>query len=407
MYLKAVVLAGGEPSRLSMLVPRGRSKHTLRVLGKPVIYYPLNAIVRNYSGEIILVYSYSDVVRDAKAYLEAGILRPIKQSIPGIEGAILSASNELGDTDYFLLVFGDLIFDPDAIYNLLDTFYRVNPDAAVLTIPLEERFASTYGIATVDLNGFVKKVVEKPPSIELVEKPVYTLGGAYILPTTILDYLEKNNSLPDAISKLATTGKVACVYWSGLWVDIGYPVDLLEASRLLLSRLGGVKMSSKAVVEDNVVLKPPVYIDEGAYIDHYTVIKGPVYIGRESFIGAHSFIRHYSSLEDHVRIGAYTEIKNSILQPYTLVDSHCFIGDSIIGENTSIGDHVVTLNILPENQKPPRLRQHLVQSIKGRQPLKLGSIIGYNTIVGAGTILYPGTTIKPNTRINPGSKITT
>ncbi len=403
MGLKPVILAGGVSEKLSMLVPSGRSKHCLRILGKPVIYYPLNAVERVIEQDIIVVYTFKDVLKDALKYSRRRVIG-VEQRGSGIEGAILSAERELSDTDYFLLVFGDLIFDPNALSSLLGVFYKLEPTATVLTIPLNERFISTYGVAVVDIDGSVKKVVEKPSSIEEVEKPAYTLGGIYILPTWILDYLKIGETLPEVINRLAKEHRVVSVHWSGLWIDIGYPADLLEASRQLLDRMKGTHIGDDVEIAETAIVKPPAYIENGVIIDHYSVVKGPVYIGRDSFIGAHSFIRHYTSLESNNRIGAYTEVKNSILQPYVFIDSHCFIGDSIVGENTIVGPHTVTLNVLPRGEAPPRLREHIISIPTIKKPvLKLGAIIGYNVRIGSDTILYPQSIVPPETDIEPGT----
>lgn len=397
--MKTVVLAGGKPKNISVLVPEKRSKHCLRILGKPVIAYPIEAVSKALKGsEILLVHTWDDVVEEARRYYH-GYIKPVKQDpeVDTIEEALLTVEPDLRDIDYFLLVYGDIILDEKALSSLLEVYYRQEPEAAVLTIPLEERFASTYGVAVVDVAGNVERVIEKPLSRDVAELPAYTLGGAYILPTTILDLIKKEKSLPRALNMIAKTGKMVAVHWSGLWIDIGYPADLLEAATLLLNRLKDVKISSKAVVESNTVIKPPVVIDDKAYIDHGAVIKGPVYIGRESFIGAHSFVRHYASIEEKVRVGAYTEVKHSIIQPYTVIDSHSFIGDSIVGENTCIGSHVITQNVLPSQETPPRLREQLVYTLKPGSKYKLGAIIGYNTRISPGKILSPGQTINPCT----------
>ncbi len=402
--VKPVILAGGPPKALSSLVPPQRSKHTLRILGKPVLYYPLNAVQSVLRSDTVIVYRYEDVEREALKYT----LRPlqaVRQRGEGIEDAILTASEKLNDTDYILLAYGDIVIDKIAIHRLVETHLALEPAATLLVLPPDTRYLYTYGAVETDLDGRAKRVVEKPESMDILEQPFYMLGGFYILPTAIIDYIEKGNSLVDAINKLAETGRVATVHWNGLWIDIGYPADLLEAARQLLDRERGVVIEGKAEIEDTAVIKPPAVIGRHTYIDHHAVIKGPVYIGENAFIGSHSFVRHYSDIEDHVRVGAYTEIKNTVIQPHTLTDSHVYLGDSVIGENTVIGSHVVTLNVLPSQEKPPRLREHLVRPPSSKAKLKLGAIIGHSCRIGAGTILYPNTEIPAGVEIEPGSII--
>ncbi len=396
--VRPVILAGGPAKELSILVPPKRSKHTLRVLGKPILYYPLSAVQHVLRSDTIIVYRYEDVEREALRYT-ARPLHPVRQEEEGLEKAIIAAGERLNDVDYFLLAYGDIVIDRQAVTRLVETHLSLEPDATLLALPLDPHYAYTYGAVTTDLNGVAKRVIEKPRSVEELEKPSYTLGGFYILPTRIIDYLEKGDSFIAALNRLIEEGRVVTVHWNGLWVDIGYPADLLEATRQLLDRVHGVVIGRHAEIEDTAVIKPPAVIEDHVYIDHYAVIKGPVYIGEASFIGSHSFIRHYSDIENHVRIGAYTEVKNTVIQPHTLTDSHTYLGDSVVGENTIIGSHVVTLNVLPGEEKPPRLREHLVRPPSSKARLKLGAIIGYNTRIGAGTILYPNTRVEPGTEL--------
>ncbi len=400
--MKTLILAGGRAKKeLNVLIPPGSNKVLLHVLGKPVIAYPLEAVSKIIRGEVILVYRVGEerVYREASKYSE-NIIRGVAQiSGESIRDAILAASRYLEDTDYFTLVFGDIIFDPEALGQVLSTHLSTEPDATILVAPLDPEHATTYGVVEVDENGNARRIVEKPLKLP-GEAPYYISAGIYILPLRILDYLEKNQSLPQALNKLAEEGVVKTVYWSGLWIDIGYPWDLLEATHELLDRVKYSSISSKAEIESTVTITGPVIIEDNVYIDHYALIKGPAYIGKNSFIGAYSFIRNHTCLNEKTRVGAHAEVKHSLVQPYTLLDSKVVLADSIIGENTIIGAGTITLNILPEQEKYPRLRTHLVTppSIK-RQKRKLGAVIGYNVKINPGAILKPGTIIEPNTVI--------
>ncbi len=399
--MKTVILAAGKPKpEISVLVPPGSNKVLLHILGRPVLYYPLKAVEQALKSEIVLVYRDGEekVYREASKYTNS-MIKPVPQiSGDTVADAIIAAEESLNDTDHFLLVFGDIVFDHTAISQLLSTHLSEEPDATILATPLIPEHASTYGLIKVDDEGYVKKVIEEPRSIS--EEPYYISGGLYVLPTTILDLIKKYKSFTKALNHLAINGKVKTVYWTGLWIDIGYPWDLLEAVHQLLYRIKDSFISNRAEIETSAIIKGPVIIEEKTYIDHNAVIKGPAYIGKESFIGAHSFIRNYSNIEMKNRIGSYAEIKNSITQPYTLLDSKVILADSIVGENTIIGAMSITLNILPKDEKPPRLRTHLVNpaSIKV-QKRKLGAVIGYNVKINPGTILKPGSIIKPNTVI--------
>ncbi|ADI31166.1 sugar phosphate nucleotidyltransferase [Staphylothermus hellenicus] len=405
MTLKNLVLAAGKAKpELSVLIPPGKNKVLLRILGKPVLYYPLTSVQRVNREETILVYreGEEEVVETSNS-ISLGTLTPVKQ-VEGtsVREAILVAENKLRDTDYFFLVYGDIIVDPEAFNLLLSTHYTEEPDATILIVPYDPEYAETYGLAIINEEGYVEKIISGEQARQANQ--TYIVGGIYILPTTILDYLEENNSLPEAINKLAVNGRVKTVLWNKHWIDIGYPTDILEATYQLLSELKYSKISGKAEIESTAIIKGPVIIEDNTYIDHYTVIKGPAYIGEKVFIGAHSFIREYNNIEYKVRIGSYNEIKKTNIQPYTLLDSKVTIVDSVIGENCTIETNTTILNVLPEKEKPPRLRTHIVYP-PTKIIRKMGAVIGYNTRIGASTTISPGKIIKQESIIKPKSTI--
>ena len=398
--MKNIILAAGRAKReLSVLIPPGKNKVLLRILGKPVIYYPLHSLQEASGKETIIVYRKGEeqVIKEAGNYSKYSIIPITQEEGNTIREAILAASKELDKENYFFLVFGDIVVEPEPLIRLYNTHLTEEPDATILLIPYDPEYAETYGTATIDEEGYLTKTLTS----KSIEKPKYIIGGAYILPNHILDLLEKNLNLPEAINQLIQEGaRIKTILWTGTWIDIGYPTDLLEADYTLLSTIKSTIISDKAEIEPTSTIIGPVIIDENTYIDHHVLIKGPVYIGKNSFIGAHSFIRQYSDINNNVRIGAYNEVKKSNIQPYTLLDSYVYIADSIIGENSIIGAYTITLNVLEAKMKTPRVRKHLVNPPK-KEIEKLGAIIGYNTKIGTKTIIYPGKTIKPETIIEP------
>jgi glucose-1-phosphate thymidylyltransferase len=387
-----LVLAAGKPSiELGVLVPPRSNKVVLRVLGKPIIYYPVRGVYEANKSTIHIVYRAGEdiVPREVSATVDYP-LEFIEQEAGGsVRDAILSAKSRLDSVDYFLLSFGDLIVDPEAYLKLVDTHLEENPDATILVTTIEPHNVENYGLVSVDENWLVRRV---HASGRRTAEAMYTMAGVYVLPTRILDHLEKGLNLPDAIEALARNGRVKAVLWAGTWVDVGYPADLLEAVYQLLSRVRDVKISGKAVVEKTAVVEGPVVVEDGAYIDHYAVVKGPAYVGRDSFIGAHSFVRDYVDLGERSRVGAFSEMKYSSIQPYCLMDSKATILNSVLGGESVIGIGVTTLNVLPSEEAPPRLREHVVR--RGVFERKMGAVIAYGARVPPYTVLTPGGVYK-------------
>ncbi|MGC9121820.1 MAG: sugar phosphate nucleotidyltransferase [Thermogladius sp.] len=392
MALLNLVLAAGRPSKeLGVLVPLRSNKVLLRVLGRPVLYYPVSGVYQANRSTVLIVYrSEEDAVpREASSVLEPPVEFVEQEAGETVRDALLAARKAIDATDYFLLSFGDIVLDAEAYAKVVNTHLEESPDATILVAPVEPHNVENYGFVSVDENWLVRRVYSTGPR---PPEAVYTIAGVYVLPSRVLDYLEKGLNLPEALQKIAESGRVKAVLWTGTWVDVGYPADLLEAVYQLLSRLRGVAISGKAVVERTAVIEGPVVVEDGAYIDHYAVVKGPAYIGKKSFVGAHSFVRDYVDLEESSRVGSYSEVKFSSVQPYSLMDSKVTVLNSVLGSESIVGIGVTTLNVLPSEEAPPRLREHVVR--RGVFEKKMGAVIGYGARVPPYTVLKPGSVFK-------------
>lgn len=394
--LKAVVLAGGKGERLRPLtdcVP----KSMVRIVGKPVIDYVLEGLRKLPLDEVIIVLSHKKLAK----YVEekwSNILpvTTIYQKGEGVEGAVLTAKELLG-RQMFMLAYGDIVISPKAYIRTLETHINSGAEASILLSPKLD--VESYGIAYVSENKILN-VKEKP----LPEKAESTLAiaGVFVLPPMFLDYVEEYG-FTDALNILAEKITMAPCFWEDWWVDIGYPWDILKANEYVLKDLKYSQISSNAVISSKAVIEGPAIIDDDAEICHYAVIKGPVYIGKGSFIGDHCLIRRFASIEENTIVGAFSEVKYSSIQPNVTISSHSYVGDSVIGENSVIGPHTVTLNILPSGVKVSRL--HPIR-IRGKMVTKLGAIIGCNVYIGANNVLYAGSVVESNTRTSPHTIIT-
>lgn len=397
MDLNILVLAGGPASKdLSILLPAGYNKVLLRIAGKPILCHVLQAIRKTSRARVNLLYRKGEdsVYREASRCVEEGLAPVVQETGYTVGEAILSASHSLEGSDKFMLVFGDLVFDPRDLSQVISTSLTEEHEATVLAVPSDPRKAGSHGLVVIDEQGFVKKVYSAPPSTRV--ENVYIAGGVYVLPTRILDMLEKGMDLPQALDALASSSNVRAVHARGDWVDVGSARDFLKATYIVLSRMHGVFIHEKATVEKTAVIKePPVYVDEDAYVDHYAVIKGPVYVGKKSFVGTHSFVRDCSNVEDNVRIGAFSELRFSNVQPYVYIHSRVLLMDSVVGENTVIESNVTALNIPIEEEDLPRTRSVMIKK-PGVKVEKMGVVIGHGSKIGAGVLLKPGEVIKEN-----------
>src|SRR5947207_4409256 len=158
--MKAVVLAGGEGSRLKPLTYK-RPKPLMPVAGRPCIDYVLRSLAGSGFHEIIVTTAYmSDAliksIGDGLDY-NASILYSFEENPAGTAGAVRRVGNFFDDT--FVVSMGDILCDVD--FKALYDFHKRK--GAAVTIALTEVSDPTqYGVVGLDGNGRIAKFKEKP-----------------------------------------------------------------------------------------------------------------------------------------------------------------------------------------------------------------------------------------------------
>ena len=149
-------------------------------------------------------------------------------------------------------------------------------------------------------------------------------------------------------------------------------------------------------------IKGKVFLGKNSTIKSGTYIEGPIWIGENCVIGPNAYLRKGTILCGNNKIGAASEIKNSILFENTNAPHHNYVGDSIIGKNCNLGSGTKIANL--------RLDKKDVQIIhKGKRidsgRRKLGVIMGDNIATGINASINSGTLIGSNSKIGPNAII--
>ncbi|RLE72418.1 MAG: hypothetical protein DRJ37_02900 [Thermoprotei archaeon] len=381
--MKGLVLAGGKGLNMRPL-SQDYPKVLLKVAGKPVIDYVLEGLISAGVDDLVVVVSdervEEHIVRKWGMYASV-----VYQEGEGLEAAILSALEYFKNFKHFVLAYGDIIAPRDFYKLILDTYINAGENPILSTVPVID--VESYGIAIIE--GNVIADVSHEPS-KLLKKSSYALAGAYVLPTKLFDYLESNYSLPDALSLLVKEEKTFMAHWTGYWIDIGYPWDIIAANCYVLGNLKRSLISSRAKIASTAIIEGPVIIEENAVIDHNAVIKGPAYIGKGAFIGMNTFIRKYTSIEEGAVVGAFSEIKRSSFQAESSAGSYSLIVDSVLGFRAVMEPRVTVLSALAEDKRI--LRELPLQGII-KKKRKLGVFMGPESRIKAGSIIQPFTLI--------------
>ena len=125
--------------------------------------------------------------------------------------------------------------------------------------------------------------------------------------------------------------------WVDLDVEIAPDVTLLPGSQLL----------GKTIVETGAIIGPRTTLIDSSVGQDARVIESFVRgaaIGYQVQVGPFSFLREGTELSTGSRIGAYVEIKNSLVGEGSKVPHLSYVGDATIGRETNIGAATIFVN---------------------------------------------------------------
>ncbi len=369
--MKAVVMAGGEGSRLRPLTVE-RPKPMVPMVNKPVIAHILDLLKKHDIIEVVITVQYmADVI---EGYFGDGQgtgmnIHYSTEEVPlGTAGSVKKAQEYLDDT--FLVISGDALTD----FNLgqIIDFHRTKGAVATITLyrvpnPLE------YGVIIIDGEGHIQQFLEKPSWGEVISDTVNT--GIYILEPEALDYFEAgvpfdfSKDLFPIIMKRGDPfyGYVA----SGYWCDVGNIEEYVRANNDLLAGKvqlddlgqhigGGIWCEEEVEIAPDAHLYGPIFLGYGVKIKGGVVIHGP------------------------------TTIRN-----YTVVDNRAHIDRSIVWRNSYIGEGVEIRGAIIGRQC----------SLKSKAVIFEGAVIGDESLIGEGAVIHPNVKIWPEKEIEAGATV--
>lgn len=334
--MKGLVLAGGTGTRLRPITFTA-NKHLIPIANKPMLYYVIQNLKAVGVTDIGVILGNNDP-ESVKKYLGDGsnfgvnITYIIQGEPKGIAHAVYCAKSFTAN-EPFIVHLGDNLLK-NGIQGLLNDFEKTEACSVVAVCPVKnpERF----GVAEVDNEGRVVKLVEKPknPTSNLA------LVGVYIFKPMVYEVISKlkpswRNELEitEAVDNILQSGKDIKIHTiKGWWKDTGKPEDILEANRLVLEELLG---ENSGLIQGNATVSGRVSIGKNTTVKSGSVIKGPVVIGENCIIGPNTYIGPYTSIGDGTEI-ENGDIEDSIIIGNTKIRIKGKIVDSIIGENCEI-----------------------------------------------------------------------
>ena len=394
---RAVILAGGEGSRLGVLTDK-RAKPAVPFAGKyRVIDFTLSNCANSGITDVMMLTQYrphslnehigAGRPWDLDRSFSGGIQiyqpyrgRSVTDWYKGTADAIFQNLSFVrrGNPDLVLVLSGDHIYKMDYA-GLIDFHEKRQADVTIATLNVTREEAARMGILATDAEYRVTQFIEKPkdPPGTLASMGIYVFSQP-ILSQMLIEDSKKRDSThdfgKDIIPRMVTGGSRVFAYpFTGYWVDVGTIEAYWRTHMDLLKSPQPIDLNDRSwIIHTRSEERPPVMIHEGAIV-------------RDSLI------------TDGCVIMAGARIEKSILSPGVVVSSKAVVRQSIILTGTTIEPGArVERAIVDKNVNIGRGARI------GRMPKadeKLGiTTIGKNANIPDKTVIAPGAVVDADSK---------
>lgn len=327
--MKGVILSGGKGTRLAPLT-LNYPKQMVPVLGKPILFHCIEYLRAAGIDDIGIILSpqTGPLIEEKIAQEDfSGLkLTYIYQEEPlGLGHAVYQAKDFIGDTDDFIVLLGDNLFNQD-LSELIDKYKTTNADSLILLKEVERPY--NFGVAKFNEDGKVEALVEKPKT----KVSNFAIVGSYIFNKKIFDYIEKTKpsargevELTDAIAhEVDADLNVQTSILENYWFDTGTREGLLDANKKILLSSDFIQKGELEVRNSHLVGK--VQLGHGSTVINSNLM-GPIFVGKNC------------------------RIENSVIGPFTCISDNCSIIDgelqeTILMESSEVRESTVVSSVL-------------------------------------------------------------
>ncbi len=395
MRARAVILAGGEGSRLGVLTEK-RAKPAVPFAGKyRIIDFTLSNCVNSGISDVMILTQYrphslNEHIASGRPWdLDRGFTGGVQIYQPyrgrsdtdwykGTADAIAQNISfvERGSPDLVLVLSGDHIYKMN--YGWLLAFHlEKQADCTIATLNVSREEATRMGILAADENQRVSRFVEKPadPPGTLASMGIYVFGRTMLSQVLAEDSKRRDSAHDfgkDIIPRMIAAGQRVFAYpFQGYWVDVGTTEAYWQTQMDLLKTPPPVDLNDRAwIVHTRSEERPPVSIHNGAVI-------------RDSMI------------TDGCIISAGARVERSILSPGVFVGPDAWIRESVVLTDTWIDAGAKIERAIVDKAVRIGRRARVGKAARGEKPAdRIGiTTIGKNAEIPDGATVRRGTVI--------------
>jgi glucose-1-phosphate thymidylyltransferase len=228
--MKGIILAGGKATRLRPLT-KITSKQLLPIYNKPMIFYPLETLVKAGIKDILIIIApdyaghFLNLLGSGKEF-GARFSYEVQDEPRGLADAFKIGENFIGN-DNVTMILGDNIFDHDFTESI--SSFEGGGKVFAKKVHDPERF----GVVEFDSDNKVVSIEEKPA----VPKSEYAVVGIYIYDNNVIRYAKELQpsergeiEITDINNRYLQEGNLRVDTIEGIWEDAGTFDSLLAAN---------------------------------------------------------------------------------------------------------------------------------------------------------------------------------
>lgn len=235
--MKGIILSGGSGTRLRPLT-KMTSKQLLPVYNRPMIYYPLNTLLKAGIKDILIIVApdhagnYLNLLGSGKEF-DARFTYEIQDEPKGLAEAFIIGESFL-DNDNVTMILGDNIFADD-FSNEIKSFKK---GGRIFAKKVED--PKRFGVVEFDKDMKAISIEEKPEN----PRSNFAIPGLYIFDGRVVQYAKEVQpsergeiEITDLQNRYLSDSELDVRMVENEWIDAGTHDSLLDASILVREKL--------------------------------------------------------------------------------------------------------------------------------------------------------------------------
>ena len=237
--MKGIIMAGGKATRLRPLT-EVTNKHLLPVYNKPLIFYPLEAMVKAGITEVLIVTNpehaghFVNLLRSGQKW-GLRLSYEIQEEAGGM-AQVVGLAEPFARGSKVLVLAGDNIFT-QSLKPAVERFRQLERGAMTFAKKVDE--PQHYGVVELE-EGKVVSIVEKPPE----PRSPYAQMGIYMYDERVFEFVKRQKpsgrgelEITDLNNLYVEEGTCYGEVLEGYWIDVGVSFDELLAANNTVAEL--------------------------------------------------------------------------------------------------------------------------------------------------------------------------